>query len=299
MANQKNALWLGQPDPFARLRRIEQLDPATDYLEITNLFYTDFQSVMLLKSFNGFMFTFAAPRISRVLGSTGEIDKRIAKRILDTTLLSSAVMEHGFGTPVGREAARRVNAMHSRYDIQEDDFVAVGIEEAIGSLDLAEKFGWRPVTDIEREAVRVFYNYQARAFGSPRPLPGSVPEMRAFFERYLDTELAFEPQNRRMSDVFIGWFRKLLPAPLRPLTAPFLLSHLDHRIAKACGLSIPAGPVRSLAHSAMRRVGRRDPIPDGAPNKLEAMVRQVYPDGYELSRLGTHVESLQESEAAA
>jgi hypothetical protein len=291
-------LWLGQPDPHARLRRIETLDPAKDYLEITNLFYADFQSVMLLKSWNGFMFTFAAPRISRVLGSTGEIDQRIAKRILDTTLLGSAVMKHGFGTPLGREAARRVNAMHRHYDIHADDFVAVGIEEAIGSLDLAENFGWRPVTDIEREAVRIFYNYQALAFGSPRPLPGSVPEMRAFFENYLDTELAFEPQNRRMADAFIAWFRQLLPAPMRPLTAPFLLSHLDRRIAKACDLSIPAWPIRRLAHQAMIKIGRRDPVPDDAPNKFAEMIAEIYPDGFELSRLGTHVDDAESREAA-
>ncbi|MBV1689006.1 DUF2236 domain-containing protein [Novosphingobium sp. G106] len=291
-------LWLGQPDPYARLRHIEKLDPAKDYLEITNLFYADFQSVMLLKSFNGFMFTFAAPRISRVLGSTGEIDNRIAKRILDTTLLGSAVMKHGFGTPVGREAARRVNSMHSRYDIQADDFVAVGIEEAIGSLDLAEKFGWRAVTDIEREAVRIFYNYQALAFGSPRPLPGSVAEMREFFDHYLDTELGFEPQNRRMSDAFMLWFRKLLPAPLRPLTAPFLLSHLDRRIAEACEVPVPSSLTRRIAHQAMKRIGRRDPVPDGAPNKFEKMVRQIYPDGYELSGLGTHVDEDARQEAA-
>lgn len=287
---QQKSLWLGQADRHARLRRIEQLDPAKDYLEITNLFYADFQSVMVLKSFNGFMFTFAAPRISRVLGSTGEIDRRIAKRIIDTTLLSSAVMEHGFGTPVGREAARRVNGMHSKYDIHADDFVAVGIEEAIGSLDLAEKFGWRPVTDVEREAVRIFYSYQALAFGSPAPLPGSVAEMRTFFENYLDTQLDFEPQNRRMADAFIAWFRKLLPAPLRPLTAPFLLSHLDRRIAKACDVPIPSAPVRSIANYMMKRIGKRDPVPDGVPNKLEEMVREIYPDGYELNRLGTHVD---------
>ncbi|HEX7856854.1 MAG TPA: oxygenase MpaB family protein [Sphingobium sp.] len=283
-------VWLGQSDPHARLRRIEQLDPAKDYLEITNLFYADFQSVMLLKAFNGFMFTFAAPRISRVLGSTGEIERRIAKRVVDTTLLSSAVMQHGFGTPIGREAARRVNSMHSRYDIHDDDFVAVGIEEAIGSLDLAEKFGWRHVTEIEREGVRIFYSYQARAFGSPQPLPGSVPEMRAFFERYLHTQLGFEPQNRRMADAFVAWFRQLLPAPLRPMISPFLFSHLDPRIAHACGVPIPSAPIRGVAHYIMKRIGQRDPVPDGAPNELEEMVRQIYPEGYELARIGTHLD---------
>lgn len=295
----QNRRWPEQSDPYARLRRIEQLDPATNYLEITNLFYADFQSVMLLKSFNGFMFTFAAPRISRILGSSGEIDHRIGKRILDTILLSSAVMQQGFGTKVGREAARRVNDMHRQYNIHADDFVAVGIEEAIGSLDLAESFGWRGVTDTEREAVRIFYSYQARAFGSPRPLPDTLREMRAFYDHYLDTQLDFEPQNRRMSDAFVAWFRKLLPTPLRLLTAPFLYSHLDRRIAKACNVPIPAAPIRTIAHSVMRHVGRRDPVPDGAPSQLEKMVREIYPEGYMLAQIGTHLDANEMRDAAA
>jgi hypothetical protein len=128
---------------------------------------------MLTKSFSGFMFTFAAPRISRVLSATGELEHRIAKRVVDTTLLATAVLQHGFkGT--GRDAARRINSMHSRYDIHPDDFVAVGSEEVLGSLELAERYGWREVTDKEREAVRIFYSHQARAFGSPKLLPASV-----------------------------------------------------------------------------------------------------------------------------
>jgi hypothetical protein len=52
--------------------------------KIATLFYTDFQSVMTPKSFNGLMFTYAAPRISRVLATTGESEHRIAKRVVDT-----------------------------------------------------------------------------------------------------------------------------------------------------------------------------------------------------------------------
>ena len=66
-------LWLGKPDRHARLRRIEALDLNDNYREITMLFYGDFQSVMLLKSFNGFMFTFGAPRMSRILSSTARL----------------------------------------------------------------------------------------------------------------------------------------------------------------------------------------------------------------------------------
>src|SRR5580698_898424 len=163
------------------------------------LFYADFQSVMMPKSFNGLMFTYSAPRISRVLATTGESEHRIAKRVVDTALLAQTVMQHGFSSPLGARAVRRVKEMHHRYEIYEDDFVAVGCESIVDTIALADRFGWRSVTDKEREAIRMYFNSQARAFGSRKPLPASLPLVERFYSDYLDTELRCEPQNRRLA----------------------------------------------------------------------------------------------------
>lgn len=283
--------WLGTSDPYARLRRIESLNLERDYREITMLFYGDFQSTMLTKSFNGLMFTYAAPHISRTLSATGELEKRIAKRVVDTTLLASAVMQHGFAEGQGLEASERVKAMHSRYAIRTQDFVATGCEEVLGSLDVAERFGWRPVTEKEAEALRLFYSRQALAFGSPEPLPGSVAEVRAFFSNYLDNEVRFEPQNQRLTGVLIDWFCGLVPAPLRPLFRTLIVADLDPRIARACGLKVAGKPTKRAAEALLKLLARADPVPDGGPNKLENLVKGVYPDGWEIKTLGTHVET--------
>jgi len=267
------------------------MDVATEYREITQLFYGDFQSAMFLKSMHGFLFTYAAPRIAKVLSHTGELEHRIAKRIVDTTLLSTATLQHGFKESQGRDAARRVNAMHRRYDIHPDDFVAVGVEEAIGSLDLAERLGWRKVTEKEQEAVRLYYSHQARAFGSVRPLPGSVPEMRAFFSHYLDTELRYQPENERLAKALLNWFSDRVPAPLRPLFRTLLVSDLDPRVARACGLRQPPKLAKHVMELILKRMARKDPVPDGVPSGLDEMVRSVYPDGWTFEDLGTHGKS--------
>jgi hypothetical protein len=284
-------LWLGTPDRYARLRRIEALDLKEGYREITILFYGDFRSVMLPKSFNGFMFTFSSPRMSRILNSTGEIQQRIAKRVVDTTLLASAVMLEGFGSAAGGEAARRVHTMHSHYDIHEDDFVATAAEEALASLDLAEKFGWRPVTAKESEALRLYYSRQARVFGSRKPLPASIPLTRQLFSRYLDEHVRFEPQNQRLANVLIDWFCGLVPRPMRGIYRTFLLANLDPRITRACGFQVPSKLSSWATYAVMKKMGMRDPVPDGAPNRLDALVKSVYPNGWQMDRLGTHLEN--------
>lgn len=278
-------------DRFARLQKIEGLDVETHYREITLLFYADFQSVMMTKGFNGFLFTYASPRISAVLEATGEVERRLLKRILDTSLLASAVMEHGLRSEQGRAAARRVNAMHSRYSINPEDFVAVGAEEALGSIDLAERYGWRPVSNKEREALRLFYGRQAAAFGSTRPFPATLEALKAFFDNYNDRELRFENRNKKLAEILVGFYGSLVPKPLRPVFTRILLADVDPRMLAACGLRRPPPPLRWAARAFLKANGRKDPLPDGAPNPLEAMARQVYPDGWTIEKLGTHTGS--------
>lgn len=282
--------WLGTADPHARLRRIESLDLATDYREITQLFYADFQSTMIAKSINGFMMNYAAPRISAVLAATGELEHRIAKRVVDTITLASTVMAHGFSGE-GRDAARRVNAMHRHYDIHPDDFLAVGSEEVVGSIELAERYGWRPVTDKEREALNLYYSHQTRAFGSPNPLPASYAGTKLFYDAYVAAHIAYAPHNERLAKVLVKFLGTLAPAPFRPLYRLILLAQLDDRIARACGIRPASKPVKRLADAVLRRIGRKDPIADGAPNHLEALIRRIYPDGYRIGDLGTHREA--------
>lgn len=284
--------YLGTDDRYARLKRIESLDPKTDFREITELFYTDFQSVMLVQGVSGFLFTFAAPRMSRILKASKQVEHHTAKRYLDTSLLTGAVMKNGLGPGEGRDAARRVNAMHRQYDIDPKDFIAVGCDVPVMSLELAERFGWRPVTDAEREALVIHYNLEARAFGSHQPIPDTIQRVRAFWEEYLDTELAFEPQNKELSDALLKFIPTLVPAVLRPVINAIVTAQVDPRVLKACGLPVPSRARKAFSSSVMRAIGKSDPKPDrtdSAPSPSDALKKKLYPTGWSIQSLGTHL----------
>ncbi|HEX6355705.1 oxygenase MpaB family protein [Actinophytocola sp.] len=281
-------------DRNVRLRRISELDPEKDYREITALFYLDFQAIMVLQAVTGNLMTFAVPRMSRILSATKQFENHTAKRMVDTTLLVQAVLDHGLGAGEGRDAARRVNAMHRQYDIHADDFVAVGCDVPIMSLEIADRFGWRPVTDAERESLRIHYSAEARAFGSHRPLPETLPEMRAYWHAYLDENTAFEPQNRRLADAFLTFLPQLFPRPLRPFVSPILLAQVDPRILRACGLPEPSARRKRISTRVMRALGRTGPAPDlepGERNVIEKLAESLYPNGWTVHTLGTHVPS--------
>jgi hypothetical protein len=272
-----------------RLRRIETLDPEADHREITSLFYLDFATIMLLQVVTGNLMTFAVPRMSRILSATGQFEQHTAKRFVDTALLTGAVLEHGLQPGPGRDAARRVNAMHRRYDIHPDDFTAVGCDAPLTSLGIADRFGWRPVTGAEREALRIHYSAEARAFGAHRPLPATLDEMAAFLDRYLDTQAVFEPQNRRLADAFMGYVAGLFPRPLRTTVKAVLLAQVDPRVLRACGLPVPSGSRKRVSDGLMWTIGRggavADPVP-GEASGLDRIVSAVYPHGWSIGDLG-------------
>jgi len=87
--------------------------------------------------------------ISGLLDRTGEFQARPQKRYDDTDLIVSELMEHGYDSERGRAALRRMNGLHGRFAISNDDFLYV-LSTLCLSDPLDAKFGWRPMIDIER-----------------------------------------------------------------------------------------------------------------------------------------------------
>jgi hypothetical protein len=102
-----------------------------------------------------------------------------------------------------------------------------------------------------------------------------------------------------MAQVLISWFCGLVPKPVRPLYRAFLLTHVDPRMMRACGLGLPCRFSSWASHTMMKTVGKRDPLPDNAPNGLELLARSIYPDGWQVNKLGIHLDVGDQTRAAA
>jgi uncharacterized protein (DUF2236 family) len=279
-------------DRYRRLRRIEGLDPAEDYREIVELFYLDFQAVAVLQLVTGNLFTFAVPRMSRILEQSGQFLHHTEKRVIDTGLFSAVVMAHGFGPGTGRDAARRVNAMHRHYDIHQDDFVGVGCDIPVMSVATAERFGWRKVTEHERRALAIFYDREARVFGSHQSLPSTIGEMREYWEAYVDEHVRYEPQNERLARAFLGYLPQMFPRRVgRPLVN-LLVAQVDPRILRGCGLPVPSAARKGVSTAILRALGATGPgrdIQPGERSPLQKIADRIYPQGWNVHTLGTHL----------
>ena len=108
------------------LDEIRALDPVRDAQRIVILdasyeFPWDTQRSLEL----AFYRTFAVPSIAELLDSTGEFTGRAQKRYDDTQILISAFCEFGYDSDLGRRAIRRMNQIHGRFEIANEDFLYV------------------------------------------------------------------------------------------------------------------------------------------------------------------------------
>ena len=69
--------------------------------------------------------TFCVPSISALLDQTGEFRRATQKRYDDTDIIVSELLEYGYLSDRGRIALRRLNRLHGRFAISNEDFLYV------------------------------------------------------------------------------------------------------------------------------------------------------------------------------
>ncbi|MGW1719813.1 oxygenase MpaB family protein [Streptomyces sp. NPDC002156] len=277
-----------EDDRYRRVREIETLDPETDHQRIVDLFRQDFGSLLAIQIITGNMITFAAPTMSKVHEVAREVERNTEKRSIDTALFHHVVHQHGFGPGPARVAGKKVNEMHRRYDIVQEDFIAVAADNTLTPVRIADKFGWRRVTDKEREAFRIQQSKEARLFGSHKPLPDSLVEVEEFYEKYLDDNVYYYPYNEQVAKAFLAWMPSLMPPVIGRVIVWLLVAQVDPRQLRACGLKLPGKVRMALSNAMMKRMGSK-PLPDPQPGEehpLEGLAKRVYPNGWDVHSLG-------------
>src|SRR5436190_21399171 len=159
------------------LREIRTLDPERDcrrivYLDVFYEFPFDTTRALELAFFK----TFAVPAIAELLDSTGEFVERGQKRYDDTDLLMSTFTQDGWDGPAGKRALRRMNQLHSRFEIANEDFLYVVSAMVLEPIRWNERYGWRRATERELEAQLHFWREIGRRMGI-RDIPGTLAGM--------------------------------------------------------------------------------------------------------------------------
>ncbi|NHD18668.1 MULTISPECIES: oxygenase MpaB family protein [unclassified Actinopolyspora] len=271
---------------YARLRLIRSLDPEREHTLIYRIsagmeFPWDYTRALELALFR----TFCVPSISELLQRTGEFAHRTQKRYDDTSVLMEEIGRHGYDSQRGKEALRKINRMHGRYDISNDDMLYVLSTFIYEPIRWIDAYGWRRLSEHERTAAYHHYRRVGARMGI-HSIPGYA-EFERFNREYEAEHFVFAESNRVVGqdnlDLVCGWF----PRPLRGVVSRGVIAGLEPEMRRAFGFPQPRNWETRAVSTALRlRGGIERLLPARRYSKLGRGKKRSYPNGYHLDELG-------------
>lgn len=270
------------------LPEIEKLDAVKDHQRIAFLtcrvdFPWDTTRALEFALFR----TFCVPAISALLDKTQEFGKRSQKRYDDTDIIVSEMMEHGYDSERGRAAIARMNALHGRFKIRNEDFLYVLSTFVFEPVRWNARFGWRRMKP--KECVALFHFWREVGL---RMHINDIPVTYEEFERYnIEYERAnyrFTETNHRVGvavrDLFKSWF----PRWTRPLVEKGIYAFMDDNLLLAFGFPKPSPLMRRVVEIGLKtRAHTLRIFPRRKRPLLRTEMKQAsYPEGYQIEKLG-------------
>lgn len=231
--------------------------------------------------------TFCVPRIAALLDHTREFGRFAQKRYDDTDLLISEFVENGYDSERGRAAIERMNAIHGRFRIANEDFLYVLSTFVYEPIRWNARFGWRRFNEAERLASFHFWREVGRRMGI-RDLPDDYDAFERFNIDYEARHFRYTDAGHRVAcatrEMFSAWF----PRALRPLVRRVIYALLDEPARRAAGFPAPGPLLARLVPWGLRLRGRLAGwLPARRHPRLRTMLkRPTYPRGYRTEDLG-------------
>ncbi len=273
---------------YAILNQIQQLDPVQDHERIVFLTGTYEEPYLIQRALEFALFrTFALPRTAKLLVDTGEFEQRGQKRYDDTTLLISEFVEHGYDSERGRAAIKRMNRMHHRFAIDNEDYLYTLSTFIFEPIRWSQRFGWRPFDPKECQSEFIFWREVGKRMGI-KDLPETYEAFEHFNRDYERRYFQYNQYSHRIGTATINVFLNWYPAFTRPLVRQCLYALMDEPMQRAFGFPQASGWAKALTFGALKlraRVLRRLP-PRRKPRLYTQERSRTYPNGYEIERLG-------------
>lgn len=284
---------------YAVRDRLLAMDPERDYLEAYRLmalveFPWDVTRALELALYR----TFAVPTIAALLDETGEFRLRAQRRYDDTVLLLGEVLVHGPDSLPGRAALSRINRIHSRFEISQADYRYVLATFVFVPVRWLERYGWRPLTDVERLGSFHYYRAVGHRMGI-RDIPQSYEAFEAEFDAYEREQFSYGGPQQRTAiatrELLVSW----LPGPLAPVVRLGVHALMDTPLREAFGFPAPPRWLPPAVDGTLRlraRVERFLPPRRGPIVQADSAFVRSYPDGFRIEELGPPDPSAQSSE---
>lgn len=234
-----------------------------------------------------FVRTFASPTVAGLLSHTGQLEREPHRRATDTALFMYELIHHGLDSPTGRRVVDRLNQMHHRWTITNDDYRWVLGTFAVLGTQVIDRYGWRRMTDDERQCTVDWYRELGTRMGVV-DIPATYVEFERFFRDYELTHLRRTDTGDRLMAVTRGVALSPVPRLLRPAVLVLASVVVDEPARSAVGLPTPSRATTAAVHAALRLRGARQRRRTTTPPAwfIPGESHEDYPDGYTVEDLG-------------
>ncbi|KAJ7626092.1 hypothetical protein FB45DRAFT_922921 [Roridomyces roridus] len=217
---------------------------AQEVVQLVSMYDMPFLAEQAL-SFANFK-TYAIPTISKLLCETRQLasEEHVSRRYADTRILaltwqncslSGRSIPTGSSTPTVDPrvslSIARVNWMHAKYKISNDDFLFTLSLVIFEPVRWTARYGWRELSLLEKHALFVFWSEVGRRMNI-KDIPTSMQELQAWSEAYEEAHMIPAQTNHTLSKHTTG--ELLFPVPrrfgLRQVTEGLTRALLEDRV---------------------------------------------------------------------
>lgn len=274
---------------FDNLQRILALDPVTEHQQIVQLVGSYEYPWMMQKSLEFALFrTYAVPSIGALLDQTRQFARHGQKRYDDTSLLIAEFVEHGYDSERGQRAIQRMNALHGRYGISNEDFLYVLSTFIYTPIYWHRVFGWRQPTQHENLANYYFWVEVGKRMGI-KDIPASFEAFERFHQDYERAHFRYNEASRRVADTTVAIFLNWYPRFLHRLIRPVIYALMDEPLRQAFAYPAVSPVLKGAVHGALKAwalVVRYLLPPRKTPYRLTAKPSLTYGKQYHIEDLG-------------
>jgi hypothetical protein len=286
-------------DRYNNLKRIQQLDPIKDHCEIYHImlgyeFPWEIRRGIDLANLKNF----CVPSISKLLDRTGEYRYRTQKRYDDTLIFGIEILKWGYDSDRGREAIQRMNVIHDKFKISNEDFLYVLSTLIYEPIRWTERFGWRKMCEQEKLAI-FYFTRETGKLMRIQNIPETYEEFEKYNIEYEQKKFQYSDSNSRVVEavlnLVLSWF--LIPKPLYPLFKPLAYSIMDENVLMTFGFERPPVILRWIVNNILKlrgKIWRLLPPLEYPLFDIDSPIRS-YPKGYKISELGPAEKSLLET----
>ena len=161
------------------------------------------------------------------------------------------MVEDQLKSPLAQLALHRLNEIHGKYTISNEDFLYVLTIFIVEPVRWINRCGFRPLHRNEIEANHLKYMNIGIKMGIQH-VPTTFDEAASYLDKYEERYMIYHPTNAKLAESTTALFLSKLPSFVHPIARQVMHSLCPPRLRKAMGFPEPSAWAYIVSNSALR-----------------------------------------------